>query len=204
MSRRLSNRILSALLIALCACAGDDHHYAPTTDDAGPEASVAGSPWSSSDASMASDRSVGPRPESYAAVVEILERSCAYVRCHAGTPVGGTLSLLRGDNHAASLVGVPACEYERMNRIEPFQPERSWLMVKLTAAFRDRDDPYAGYIYFEPDPDWEPNQRGCRDQTEDGSPLYGSRMPLTAPNMLPESEIETIRSWIMEGAPHDR
>lgn len=203
MSRRRSNGILSALVIALCACAGDDDHHAPSTDDAGPGPSVAGA-RSSSDASMMSDGSLGPRPASYAAVVEILERSCAYVRCHAGTPVGGALSLLRGNDHAASLVGVPACEYERMNRIEPFQPERSWLMVKLTAAFRDRDDQYAGYIYFEPDPDWDPNQRGCRDQTEDGSPLYGSRMPLTAPNMLPESEIETIRSWIVEGAPHDR
>jgi hypothetical protein len=102
-----------------------------------------------------------------------------------------------------SLVGVPACEYERMNRVEPFHPERSWMMVKLTAAFRDRDDPYAGYIYFEPEPGWDPNRRGCRDQTEDGSLLYGSRMPLTAPNMLPDDELETIRSWIAEGAPHD-
>ena len=113
------------------------------------------------------------------------------------------MPLLRGSNHAAALVGVPACEYERMNRVEPFHPERSWMMVKLTAAFRDRDDPYAGYIYFDPEPDWDPNQRGCRDQTEDGTPLFGSRMPLTAPNMLPESELDTIRSWIAEGAPHE-
>jgi hypothetical protein len=200
MSRRLSNGTLSLILVALCACSDEGHQ--PTTD-ANSAASVAGNTEPKTDASAAPDAALRPQPESYAAVVEIFERSCAYIRCHAGTPVGGTLSFLRGANHALSLVDVPACEYERMKRVEPFQPERSWLIVKLTAAFRDRDDPYANYIYFDPDPDWDPNQRGCRDQTDDGTPLFGSRMPLTAPNMLPDSELETIRRWIEEGAPHE-
>jgi hypothetical protein len=142
-----------------------------------------------------------PRPASYAAVVDILRRSCAYLRCHAGPYVGGGLPLQPGADYASVLVNVPACQYERMKRVEPYHPERSWLMIKLTASFRDADDPYAGYIFFESDPDWDPEQRSCRDATEDGTPLFGQRMPLTAPNMLPESELETIRSWISEGAP---
>jgi hypothetical protein len=182
--RSIDLAMVSACCLALLACAGDAAHATP-------------------DSSMASpDDSGAPRPESYAAVVEILERSCAYVRCHSGTPVGGALSFLRGANHALSLVDVPACEYELMKRVEPFHPERSWLIVKLTAAFRPASDPYANYIYFDPEPGWDPNQRGCRDETDEGTPLFGSRMPLTAPNMLPDEELETLRGWIAEGAPH--
>jgi hypothetical protein len=144
-----------------------------------------------------------PQPASYAAVVEILQTSCSYVRCHAGSLIGGSLPLVRGTNLAATLVGVPACEYEKMNRIEPYDPEHSWVMVKLTASFRPRNDPYENYIYFDPEPGWDPDQRGCRDHTDDGQPLFGCRMPLTAPNMLPPEQIETIRHWIMDGAPHD-
>ena len=89
-----------------------------------------------------------------------------------------------------------------MNRVEPYDPEHSWLIVKLTADFRPRGDPYENYIYFEPDPAWDPGQAGCRDQTEDGTALFGQRMPLTAPNMLPAEELAAVRDWIAAGAPH--
>jgi hypothetical protein len=136
-----------------------------------------------------------------AEVESILTRSCAYERCHSGALIGGALDLSRGRDYRAALVSVPACQYERMARVEPGDPERSWLMVKLTAEFRDRDDPYAYYIHFTPAPDWDPNERACRDQTDDGTPLFGQRMPLTAPNMLPAQELDTIAAWIASGAP---
>lgn len=136
----------------------------------------------------------------YPQVQAILARSCAYQRCHAGPLLGGGLDLSPGTDYAAALVGVPACEYERMARVEPFHPERSWLMVKLTADFRGPGDPLAFYIHFEPDPDWDPELRGCRDRADDGTPLFGQRMPLTAPNVLPEEELDVIRAWIASGA----
>jgi len=42
---------------------------------------------------------------------------------------------------------------------------------------------------------------GCRDQTEDGAPLFGQRMPATAPNTLSDADLATISRWIAEGAP---
>lgn len=138
----------------------------------------------------------------YTEVEAILLRSCAFERCHSGALVGGALDLSRGGDYHAALVGIAACEYERMARVEPGDPDRSWLIVKLTAEFRPADDPYPFYIRFTPAPGWDDSRRACRDQTEDGTPLFGQRMPLTAPNMLPEAELDAIRDWIVAGAPH--
>jgi hypothetical protein len=136
----------------------------------------------------------------YAEVEAILRRSCAYERCHAGALIGAGLDLSAGGDYRAVLLDRPACEYERMALVEPGDADRSWLMVKLTAPYRSRDDPYAFYIEFEPDDDWDPSLRRCPDETDDGTPLFGQRMPLTAPNMLKESELAAIRAWIEGGA----
>jgi hypothetical protein len=143
---------------------------------------------------------IGPSPL-YTEVQSILVRSCAFERCHSGAIVGGALDLSRGSDYHAALVGIAACEYERMARVEPGDPDGSWLMVKLTADFRGPEDPYPFYIRFTPASDWDPLRRACRDQTDDGTPLFGQRMPLTAPNMLPAPELEAIRAWIGAGAP---
>ena len=137
----------------------------------------------------------------YPRVVAIIERSCAYQRCHAGTPVGAGLSFEVGGDHRAMLVGVRACEYDRMARVTPGDPDQSWLWVKLTAPFRPLDDPYAHSIYFTPPHAWDETARGCRDQTDEGLPLFGQRMPSTAPNTLSGPELEVIRRWILAGAP---
>jgi len=154
---------------------------------------------SAADAGDGSDAALDPR---YAEVKAIFEHSCAYVRCHSGPLVGGALDLSRGGDPWAALVSVPACEYERMSRVEPGKPEASWLMVKLTARFRDAGDPYPNYIVFTPPSDWDPSARGCRDEAADGTPLFGQRMPATAPNTLSERALETIEAWIEAGAPH--
>jgi len=169
------------------ACADEPAAGRPPSaaEDAGPEKDVG-------------NEAVG----SYARVQAIFARSCAYERCHSGAIIGGALNLARGSDYAAALIGVPACEYERMARVEPGDPERSWLMVKLTAAVRPASDAYADYILFEPATNWDGTRRGCPDQTDDGTPLFGQRMPLTAPNMLPEEDLDAIRAWIAAGAQH--
>lgn len=137
----------------------------------------------------------------YPQVHAILERSCAFERCHQGRVFGGGLYLDPDADMRAALVGVPACEYERMARVEPFDPAASWLMVKLTATFRPETDPYANYIEFTPASNWQEGARGCPDQTEDGHPLFGQRMPALAPNRLPDTELSLIEAWIAQGAP---
>jgi hypothetical protein len=137
----------------------------------------------------------------YPQVVDIIARSCSYERCHAGPLVGAGLSFEPGTDVRAALVGVRACQYDRMARVEPGDPDRSWLMIKLTEPFRPIDDPYAHAIYFAPPPGWDPLRRGCRDQTREGVPLFGQRMPATAPNSLPPAELDLLRRWIASGAP---
>ena len=142
------------------------------------------------------------RPASYLAVHDIFMRSCSYARCHSGSLVGGSLQFpLQGD-YASALVDIPSCQYPDLPRVAPGDPERSWLMIKLTAQVRPKDDPLADYILFEPETGWDASKRGCRDEEPDGKPLFGQRMPLTAPNLLPDAELAAIREWIREGAPH--
>ena len=139
---------------------------------------------------------------SYPAVREILTRSCTWERCHSGVPIGGNLPLTPGTDYAVSMVNVPSCEYPEYMRVAPGDPEHSWLMIKLTAQVRPREDPLADYILFEPAAGWDESKRFCRDHADDGTTLFGQRMPLTAPNMLPKEDIELIRNWIEAGAPH--
>lgn len=140
-------------------------------------------------------------PSLYPQVEAILNYGCSYERCHAGRVVGGGLSFAPDADFYPQLVGVRACEYDRMARVTPGKPEESWLWIKLTAPFRPLTDPYAHQIYFTPPTDWDASRRGCRDQTDEGVPLFGQRMPATAPNSLPDEELEVIRRWILQGAP---
>jgi hypothetical protein len=147
-----------------------------------------------------------PQPASYVAVADIIERSCAYIRCHDGPIIGATLPFRRSADNSAVLF-LNSCEYPPMKRIEPYDPDNSWLFIKLTAQFRGPDDLYANFIYFEPkDPGFDPDARplACAGggRSPDGTVLFGTRMPATAPNHLADDEIEAVRQWIMEGAPH--
>ena len=196
-------RISRGWLFVVClayACDGSRAASSP------PEASASfdASSDAGSGAPPAADggRDASSEPASYRAVREIFERSCAYNRCHSGVPTGGSLPLPPGSDIALALVDVPSCEYPPLVRVKPGDPERSWLWIKLTADVRPKTDEFYDYILFEPEPGWDETMRGCRDRLPDGTPLFGQRMPLTAPNMLPVEELAVIRDWISEGAPH--
>lgn len=137
----------------------------------------------------------------YPRVEAVISQGCAIKRCHSGTIVGAGLLFPEGGDFWAALVNVPACQYERFALVEPGKPDASWLIVKLTAPFRGPGDPYANYIHFEPAPDWDQDARRCPDKTEAGEPLFGQRMPATAPNMLADEDLATIVAWISQGAP---
>lgn len=127
----------------------------------------------------------------YVAAAEVLTVRCAQARCHGPVPAYELLELTADRcDLTRPLLDVPACEYDLMDRVEPGQPERSWLWLKLTAPHDERYQ-----LQFEPDDAWSPS----RDPrcAEAG---FGTRMP--PPGFpLSDAERETIRAWILAGAP---
>jgi hypothetical protein len=136
----------------------------------------------------------------YADVDAIITRSCARQVCHGFMVANAQLDLMTAAGFRAALVDVPACEYDRMPRVKPGDPEHSWIMIKLAGRVRFRQ--YADFVDFEPDPDWRANNPACAGQFDDGSPWFGTRMPPADTTRPPSAqEIETIRAWIEAGAP---
>lgn len=127
----------------------------------------------------------------YHAAAEVLLTRCGQTRCHGPLPYNDLidLSTARCDVRAA-LVDVPACEYPLLDRVEPGDPQRSWLMIKLTAP---HDARYR--LLFEPDAAFEgADDPRCADAG------FGLRMP-PAGFAISDDEIEVIRTWIEAGAP---
>jgi hypothetical protein len=80
----------------------------------------------------------------YTQVAQIIERSCAKQTCHGELSMNAHLNFMQPDVWQV-LVGVPACEYSKMQRVEPGAPDRSWLMMKLAGpASSGHDDHHRG------------------------------------------------------------
>lgn len=104
-------------------------------------------------------------------VEPILLRACAVGGCHLRAPGAGGL-VLAPSAWPAAVVGVPAQANPAMQLVVPGQPERSWLVAKLDAAFCGATCDAAG---------------GC-----------GGAMPPGEP--LPDVERALIIAWIRDGA----
>ena len=117
-----------------------------------------------------------PDTASRADVQEILGRSCAVGGCHASTPGAGGLALPQADAAwVASVVGVRSQENESMDLVAPGDPERSWLVYKISGDL----------CRFTCDP-----RLGC-----------GGQMPFG--QQLSEPERGLIVAWIRDGASVD-
>lgn len=157
-----------------------------------------------------------PLEPTYANVERLVVESCATdsSSCHGGRGTGSArlnfgAELDAGRPLTGVLVDVAACEYDLLDRVEPGDPDRSWLMVKLTHEF-DADGAIVG---FTPDPGWdmgglEPRPDGTLPasvcpMTEDGVLTFGTNMPqsIGRPIPLAEREVTLIREWIALGAP---
>jgi hypothetical protein len=129
-------------------------------------------------------------------VIEIVRGGCGSgaAACHGSSPTERPLNfapLLDSGTLWEAMADVPSCQYDAMPLVAPGDPDRSWLMVKLTAkAGTD------GGIVFEPDPAWEPSPESCVVEVN-GVYDFGSRMPEIG--VLSESDIATIRAWILAG-----
>ena len=154
-----------------------------------------------------------PLEPTYENVLNVVDRSCGTDSrsCHGGARGNADLNfgllLDEGRPITEALVNVPACQYDLLDRIEPGDPDRSWLFIKLSAA-HDAD----GNIEFTPDESWDPGIERRMDGTfppsecpnvEDGELTFGQIMPENTgnPRPLPNREIELFREWILAGAP---
>jgi hypothetical protein len=133
-------------------------------------------------------------------VAVIVSNSCSYTRCHGNLVANAGLLFNSTGNFRDGLVDVTACEYDLMARVKPGKPLESWVMIKLTSPVYDEPD-RRGLIQFTPDPSWVQKDGPCASTASDGTPMFGMRMPDTAPNMLPDADLESFRRWIEVGAP---
>ncbi|RMF61073.1 MAG: hypothetical protein D6746_06025 [Bacteroidetes bacterium] len=74
-----------------------------------------------------------PSEVSFADVQNIFTASCALSGCHTGTFPPQGLNLSAGQAYG-NLVGVPSQEDPSLNRVEPGDPDRSYLYLKITGA----------------------------------------------------------------------
>lgn len=148
------------------------------------------------------DETIAPTYEN----VEItLSRACAFsTSCHGGAGRGSAdlnFATAIESGTVLEVLTVPSCEYSRMPRVDPGNPDGSWIMVKLEGE-HDAD----GNLTFTPDADWTPDSGGHPETLcplmMGGEVHFGTIMPATAPfDGLPEDEIEMFRQWIEMGAP---
>lgn len=133
-----------------------------------------------------------PAP-TYEDVDVVLTRSCTFSNaCHGGTGSGkANLNFMTAADKTTVLNGIAACQYDLMPRVDPGDPENSWLMVKIDGTYDEMGD-----ITFTPEAGWAPPPSSeCEG--------FGTLMPqsLSMPTALPMDEVEMIREWIRIGAP---
>jgi hypothetical protein len=139
-----------------------------------------------------SDAATGPYPASGAQpnltslTQKLFVPVCATGSCHSGTkakakldlssPDAARMGLLGGDN-----MGAATCENPSMKNVVPGDPANSLLYLKITAP-----------------PQMTPDS-ACVDAFMNGQPLF-DKMPNDG-RSLAQSDIDTIKAWIMAGAP---
>lgn len=154
----------------------------------------------------------GHKEPTYEDIANLVETTCATSSaCHAGEKGQATLNfgaaLEAGTPITELLNGVPACEYDAWPRVDPGNPEGSWIMIKLGGPYSED-----GHIQFDPDPGWDPGLTPDADGnlpqstcplTENGELSFGLVMPLNplAPTPLDPKTVDMIREWIELGAP---
>ena len=146
------------------------------------------------------------REPTYENVEMLLSTSCAFsTSCHGGVARGqAALNIQTGIADGTLLADLmePACEYSFLPRVDPGNPDGSWLMIKLTAPH----DAATGVIDFTPDAAWDmgpgPHPDTLCPLVRDGMVQFGTIMPNISPFAgLPADDIELIRQWIEMGAP---
>lgn len=131
---------------------------------------------------------------------------CAYSGCHSGPGKGGLTfrgsifdeaklyeALVEGPIPGGAIGEVNSCEYHLLRRVEPGDPSKSWLYIKLAGPKDSRDD-----LAVAPAADWDESGSACsRD-------FPGSLMPFAEGEpviTLEPAQLRMIAEWILDGAP---
>ncbi len=132
-----------------------------------------------------------PIEPTYDNVQMVMQRSCSLSSaCHASRGRAG-LTYEGLMDFTEPLVGVPSCQYPPMPRVDPGNPDNSWLMIKIDGMY-DAD----GNIEFTPEAGFTPPTGDPDCET------FGTVMPQNAtPIPLPMREVTMFRDWIAAGAP---
>ena len=130
---------------------------------------------------------IPPEPTAAAIWDRIFRPSCALSSCH-GTATHANLDLSSLEASCAALIEQPSCELPTRTRVIPGDPDDSLLLQKLVCVQLPQVDctPALGEI----DP-------ACPGTGANHSNL---RMPFNNPP-LPACLVESIRTWILLGAP---
>jgi hypothetical protein len=116
--------------------------------------------------------------------------SCAASSCHGGSRAQAELDFKAPMDLTEVLVNVPSCENPAMDRVEPGDPENSWLWIKLTGEVQDTNSGLLSYDVGTP--------AACTGVTTG----YGTRMPQVGGfDTLSDEKLFKIRTWIEDGAP---
>jgi hypothetical protein len=132
-----------------------------------------------------------PIEPTYANVEMVVQRSCALSSvCHADRG-SADLTFEGLSDITMPLNGVASCQYPPMPRVDPGNPDNSWLMIKLDGMYDGE-----GNIQFTPEPGFTPPTGDPNCET------FGTIMPSNAtPVPLPMREVTMFREWIRAGAP---
>lgn len=127
----------------------------------------------------------------YENVADVMQRSCTFSVCHGAPDGAAGLDFDSTMDITTVLNGVASCQYDRMPRVDPGNPDNSWLMIKIEGPYDDM-----AQIQFTPAADW------TSTATDPECESFGTLMPSTTmPTPLPMAEVEMIREWIRLGAP---
>lgn len=132
--------------------------------------------------------------------------ACAYSGCHSGNAGKGGFTFRRSpldpnqvyralvEGPTNGVTGpIQACEYRPLRRVEPGDPERSWLYIKLAHEADSRND-----IKVQAAEDWDPEESPCSDTFPGSLMPYADGEPVVP---LEPEELRMVAEWILDGAP---
>lgn len=203
-------RAVTCFVVAVVSGAGVGCGDDTVAGDAGPSAEVVGTTM------LDLHEDVAPLDEpTYENVAKLFRGDespgstglCAYASgCHSGPGKAGLSfranvfddaqvyrALVEGTNG-----DVQSCQYHPLRRVEPGDPDKSWLYIKLAAQANAE-----GVVNVRPADDWDPTMSPCSSPPA-AFPFPGSLMPFSEGEPvipLEPAELRMVAEWILDGAP---
>lgn len=134
---------------------------------------------------------------------------CAYSGCHSGPGKAGltfrgsaTVALDEAQVYKALVEGAVgagpvgprfACEYHPLRRVEPGDPSKSWLYIKLAGPTDAKDQ-----LNLVAADDWDETMSPCKNDFPGSLMPFSEGEPVYA---LEPAQLRMIAEWILDGAP---